>query len=190
MINDIQLQGEIRPYLHPNEEILWVGRPTSTRMLKRSIFPAFFSIFFIGFAIFWMASAAMVGGMFFLFGIPFLLVGGGMLYSATIGQKNTLQKSVYAVTETRAILLVTLPRTGTNCKEYIFSNLSSVTLENVQDDVGTIRFEDIDLYHYGYGRYNRHRGAGYSIEHEFTTAFVMIDDVHKVYHLISERLGK
>ncbi len=190
MTNNSELYNELRPYLHPNEEVLWVGKPTSAHISKRTVYPAIFAVFFMGFSIFWMAGASASGGLFFLLGIPFFLVGAGLFYSTMLGQKNGLKTSIYAVTETRAIIIVTLPRIGTNCREYVFSNLSSVSLENVQNGIGTIRFEDVAVYHYEYGTYNRRRTSSYSPERELTTAFVRIDDVHAVYHLISERLGR
>ncbi len=186
--NDIYY--EIRPYLHPNEEILWAGRPTSNSLSGKARFSALSSVFFIGFAIFWMAMASMAGGPFFLFGIPFLIVGVIQFYKTTFAQKNGLKTSIYVVTETRALIIVTQPRTGTNCKEYVFSNLPSVTLENVQNDIGTIRFEAVEMYQYEYRGFNRRHTTAYYPERELTTAFVMINDVHKVYHLISERLGR
>ncbi len=189
MLANSELYREIQPYLHPDEEVLWMGRPM-VNSVSAPLYPVFFSLFFVGFSIFWMIGASAVGGLFGLFGIPFLCIGVGFLYSATIGRKNGLKQSLYAVTDTRAIIVVTLPRKGTTCKEYIFANLPSVNLENVKNDLGTIRFEELYVYHYDYGRYNRRRGTTYVPERELTTAFLMIENVHSVYHMISERLGK
>ncbi len=190
MLGNTELYHQVQPYLHPGEDILWIGKPASSEMPKTAIFPMVFSIFFIGFSIFWMLTAASMSGIFALFGLPFLLAGLGLLYGTTLGRKNAMKSAVYAVTETRAIIVVSLPRTGTNCKEYVLSNLPSVNLENVKGQIGTIRFEDPTVYHYDYGRYNRRRTSTYSPERELTTAFLMIDNVHYVYHLISERLGR
>ncbi len=191
MTNNSDLYFELRPYLHTNEQVLWSGRPNVIKLSGKSIYTTVFSAIFMSFAVFWMIGASAAGGPFFLFGIPFFFVGAGLFYSTTIGHKNGLKNSIYAVTETRAIIIVTLPRKGTSCTEYVFSNLSSVNLENVKDDVGTIRFENVTLYDYEYGGYSsRRRTTTYIPEREFTTAFVMINDVHSVYHMISERLGR
>ncbi len=190
MTNDRDIYSELYPYLHKDEEVLWIGQPTSFKASGRSIFTAVFSIFFMVFAIFWMAGASAVGGPFFLFGFPFLIIGAIMFYTTTFGHKNGLRKSIYAVTQSRAIIIITLPRKGTSCKEYVFSELKSINLENVKGEVGTIRFEDINLIHYEYGRYTRARSSSYYPERELTTAFIMINDVHTVYHMIYERLAK
>ncbi len=189
MTFDTELYNKLRPYLRDDEEVLWIGKPAALNLPKRSAFTVIFAAFFLSFAIFWMFAASSAGGFFFLFGIPFVLVGAGMLYGTTIGHKNGLKNSVYAVTEKRAIILTENQRSGVNCKEYVLANLASVNLENVRDNVGTIRFEDVEVYNYDYGRYNRRRSSTYYPERELTTAFVMIDDVHTVYRIISDRLG-
>ncbi len=192
MINDLDLYNQLRPYLLSNETVLWTGTPATTRMPKSRLFPTVFALFFMAFSVFWMLAAATADGPFFLFGIPFFLAGAGLFYIATFGQKKGLKSSIYAVTETRAIILVSLPRTGVTCKEYVFSNLSCVNLENVKDNIGTIRFEEVNVYHYESGRYGRRytTTTTYAPERELTTAFVMIRDVHTVYHLIAERLPR
>ncbi len=189
MTTNAELYNELRPYLHPGEEVLWAGKPASVHLPKNTFFPALFSIFFMGFSIFWMFGASMAGGIFFLFGIPFFLVGAVLFYKTVFGHSNGLKSSIYAVTETRALITVTTRQRGTTCKEYVFSNLSSVSLENVKDGVGTIRFEDLNKYHYHYGRYGSRPAVGYSPEDDLVCAFFMINDVHSVYHLISERIG-
>ncbi len=191
MINDAALYSELSPYLHPGEEILWAGRPTVTKLASgQSKFITLFSIFFMGFSVFWMLMASMAGGPFFLFGLPFFGVGLGLFITSTVGQRRALEKSAYAVTDTRAIILVTRGNKGTSFTEYVFANLQSISLENVNGNVGTIRFESVIVHNYEYGRYNRSRSTTYLPERELTTGFIMIDDIHTVYHLISDRLGR
>ncbi len=189
-----ELYDALRPYLRPGEQVLWMGQPTQTRAPGNVVFMTVFSLFFAGFAVFWMAMAATAGGFFFLFGVPFLLVGAGLLYSTTAGRKKALGSSVYAVTETRALILVTLPLRGTDMREYVFSMLSGVNVENVQGNVGSIRFEDAHAvqFEHGvrYGRYRRGSTVSYSTDRDLMTAFLAIENVHSVYHMISERIGK
>ncbi len=189
MTGNKELYSAVSPYLHAGEEVLWLGKPGTARTSGTAVFSVVFSLFFMGFSVFWMLLASLAGGFFFLFGLPFFLVGAFLLYSATLGRKRILQRTVYAVTDTRAIIIVDRARTGTSCAEYVFSNLSSIDLENVRDGVGTIRFARTVVNAYGGVRYGR-RSASYEPEREFTTAFLMIDDVHSVYHLISDRLGR
>ncbi len=189
MIYDNELYRELRPYLNSDEAVLWVGKSTGKAMYKGALFTAVFSLFFMVFSVVWMTSAAMAGGPFFLFGIPFLLIGVGLFCGTTVGRKKGLMKSIYAVTERRAIILAKMPFTGTRCKEYIFSNLQYICLENVKNGVGTIRFEDPSIYHYRSDMYTR-TDFSYNSGRDLTTGFIMIDNVHDVYRMISERLGK
>lgn len=190
MINQTELYRELQPYLHGDEQVLWTGKPYTSRSYHISPFLAIFALFWCGFAIFWMITATSIGGAFGLFGIPFVCVGVYFLYSVFVGQKKTLESAVYAVTDRRAIILLH-ERTGVNMTEYIFANLSSVSLEDVQGSTGTIRFvQPIPYYdHYGHGHYGRRRGA-YDHRRELSTAFFMIDNVHEVHRMISEQIGR
>ncbi len=179
------LRVELSPYLHEGEEILWVGQPYTTAKYRPNPFTLIFMIFWTGFAVFWTVGATASGGPFGLFGIPFLLVGFGMLYTLTAGGKKRMQNTVYAVTDRRAIIL-TNGRT-TDMSEYVFSRLPSVSLEKVQGTTGTIRFRPEVVYHNYQGRYNRR--ASVTVTESDNAAFVAIDDVQEVYRLISERIS-
>jgi len=190
MINQSELYRELQPYLHGDEQILWTGKPYTSRSYHISPFVAIFSLFWCGFAVFWMIAATSMGGPFGLFGIPFVCIGVYLLYSVFIGQKKTLESAVYAVTDRRAIILLH-ERTGVNVTEYVFANLSSVGLEDVQGSTGTIRFASpISYYgHYGHGHYGRRHGT-YDRRRELSTAFLAIDNVHEVHRMISEQIGR
>lgn len=182
------LRAALQPYLHPDETLLWTGQPYTTRKFRANPFMVIFMIFWFGFAVFWTVTASAVGGFFGLFGIPFLLVGGFMLYNLLIGQKKQLASTIYAVTDRRAIILYT-DRRGTGCTEFIFSRLSNITLDEVDGTTGTIRFLPDGSYYapaYDSPRYRRSRSADYDLR----TAFLGIDRVQEVYRLISEQMGR
>ena len=97
--------------LYENETIKWCRQPRVFRLVLKSLPVFLFSIPFTAFAVFWMHGASGAGDMeepgawrfFYLFGLPFLLVGLTMLLSpvwAAIKAKRT----VYVITNTRAII--------------------------------------------------------------------------------------
>lgn len=179
------LYRQIQPYLHHDETLLWTGKPTGKAPVPNAPFITVFMIFWLGFAVFWTVSAMSIGGFFGIFGIFFIAFGIFGFYSALFGQKNILKNAVYAVTDRRAIIL-TSGRNGTNCTEYILTNLPHISLESVQGTVGTIRFvQNIPQYDYHRRRYHNHSAAWHT-----QTAFIMIEDVHSVYRLITEQTGK
>lgn len=179
------LRAELAPYLHPDETLLWVGQPYTTRKFHANPITVVFMLFWFGFAVFWTVAASSAGGFFGLFGIPFLLIGGYMLYMLFIGQRKQLRSTVYAITDSRALILYT-DRRGTGCTEFIFARLSSVTMDEVEGTTGTIRFLPDQPYYMNYEspRHRRSRSADYDLR----TAFLAIDRVQEVYRLISEQM--
>ncbi len=191
MTQNPELYRALQPYLEPDEDLLWIGRPSSFQNKNISPFTVIFLIFWLGFAVVWTITAfSMSGGFFGIFGLVFVAFGIGMIYSMSGGRKRILQQTVYAVTDRRAIILATLPRKGTTCTEYIFKNLPRVSLENIQGNVGTIRFSpEVPLVGWHHNRVRTTPGMSYDSYYEITTAFYMIEDIHTVHRLISERLG-
>ncbi len=181
------LRAELSPYLHPDETLLWVGQPYTSRKFRPNPLVVVFMLFWFGFAVFWTVTASAAGGFFGLFGIPFLLIGGYMLYTLFIGQKKQLERTVYAVTDRRAIIL-SADRRGTDCTEFLFSRLPNISMEEVNGTTGTIRFLP-DTPYYGTSfespRMRRSRAANY----ELRSAFLAIDSVQEVYRLISEQMN-
>lgn len=180
------LYQEISPFLRSGESLLWTGTPGKIPSSQTSPFLLIFAIFWMGFAVFWTITATAIGAPFGLFGVFFIIIGGTLFYNIFFGKKNMLKTAVYAVTDSRAII-ITHDRNGTNCTEYKFSSLSSVNLESVNGNTGTIRFMEEDLY----VRYHNGRRTTMhpdTVKRSAVSAFFMIDDVHRVYHLISEQL--
>ena len=181
------LRAEIAPYLHPDETLLWVGQPYTSRKFRPNPLMVIFMLFWFGFAVFWTVTASAAGGFFGLFGIPFLLIGGFMLYTLLIGQKKQLERTVYAVTERRAIIL-SADRRGTDCTEFLFSRLPNISMEEVNGTTGTIRFLP-DTPYYGTSFESSRMRRSQAANHELRSAFLAIDDVQTVYRLISEQMN-
>lgn len=62
--------------LDPDEKILWQGHPTpGVRFDLSQPMSVVIGLFFMGFSIFWMKTAAMAGGYFWMFGLLFFGIG-------------------------------------------------------------------------------------------------------------------
>ena len=108
-----------RAELRSGERMTWTGQPLPGRLARKGIPPMIFGIPFTAFAIFWitMATAGTShmhshgGGdgvprafnFFPLFGLPFLLVGLGMLTSP-FWMYRRARRVVYVLTDQRAII--------------------------------------------------------------------------------------
>jgi hypothetical protein len=110
---DFESQQTAQAQLEMGERLLWYGKPDPKRGLWATIPLVLFAIPWTGFAVFWMAAAS---GLFFedsepgwislfaLFGVPFVLVGLGMLTSPYWLYKKAKQ-TVYALTNRRAMII-------------------------------------------------------------------------------------
>src|ERR1043165_109328 len=75
-ILNYDIEQQLIPYLQPGEQLLWTGRPKGGVLFRKSdIFVIPFSILWGGFAIFWEIMAASGPFFFWLWGIPFVIVG-------------------------------------------------------------------------------------------------------------------
>lgn len=101
----------IQSQLQSGEGIRWIGQPNPRTMVIASIGIFLFGIFWTGFAIFWVCGASGFkipdfknGFSFFpLFGIPFVLIGFGMLLSPLISYCKA-KMTYYVVTDRRALI--------------------------------------------------------------------------------------
>ena len=120
MINQAQLTHELRALvqaeLQPRETIIWQGQPIPRRLAFSTLPLVLFGIPWTAFSIFWVTMAfsgtrAMKGSdamstgfryFFPLFGVPFVLIGLGML-SAPYWSMRKARATVYVITNQRAI---------------------------------------------------------------------------------------
>ncbi len=106
-----RLKGLIEGELEDAEDIRWIGQPTPRLFARRSLPIVLFGIPWTAFAVFWIAGAAgfkvpnfnQGADLFPLFGIPFVLIGFGML-SAPLWMLRKSRRTVYVVTDRRAII--------------------------------------------------------------------------------------
>ena len=115
-----QAEQFVNSQLDPGEGVLWTGAPDPARLALSSVPSSIFGIPFTGFAAFWiyMASSTTTGSsrptgalaLFPLFGVPFLLIGLGML-TAPLWAFLAAGRTVYAVTNRRALILSRLVST-------------------------------------------------------------------------------
>ena len=106
-----RLRELIEAELNDAEKITWIGRPIPRRFALGSIPIVLFGIPWTAFALFWMAGASGFQipdfkegfDLFPLFGIPFILIGFGML-STPFWMVRKAKKTAYALTTTRAII--------------------------------------------------------------------------------------
>jgi hypothetical protein len=105
-----ELSSLVDAELAKGERITWIGRPIPWLLARSSLPMVLFGIPFTAFALFWIA---LISGMwrpagpsppafFVLFGIPFVLVGLGMLTSPLWMYWKAL-RTVYAITDRRAL---------------------------------------------------------------------------------------
>ncbi len=103
------LQDKVNRELNTNERIQWIDMPVPRFFTPVSTGAFFFGIPWTAFALFWTAGAALstdngpgLFSLFPMFGLPFILIGFGMLSSPIWAYKKAL-KTVYVITDSRAI---------------------------------------------------------------------------------------
>lgn len=100
----MSLQAMVERELDDGERITWMEMPVARYFTGPSIVVFFFAIPWTAFAIFWMVMASQGSSLFTLFGIPFVLIGLGML-SAPIWNYRAAKKTIYVITDQRAITI-------------------------------------------------------------------------------------
>ncbi len=108
-----QLRSLVESEMQPGERITWMEQPIPSRMARKTLPIVLFAIPWTAFAVFWMAAAGWgtakaedghgLFGIFPLFGVPFVLIGIGMLLSPLWARRNA-RRSAYVITDRRAIL--------------------------------------------------------------------------------------
>lgn len=153
-VTDDQLR-RLQRFLDPGETIVWAGQPNAARALRSALPILFFAVPWTAFSLFWTAMAGgaawftakaagppgLLGVAFPLFGLPFILIGLGMLATPYWAWRSA-QKTVYVVTNRRA-LVGTPSDDGYAVKDYAGADLADLADLNLtvrNDGSGTIDF--------------------------------------------------
>jgi hypothetical protein len=133
----VNIQSELREHLDRDENLLWTGKPKSGIAFRTAdIFMIPFSILWCGFAILWMMLASQAGGLFFLFGVPFVIIGLIFVFGRFIIDAKQRENTVYGLTENR--ILIKSGVISKHIKSLNIRTLSDIELSEKGDGTGTI----------------------------------------------------
>lgn len=130
----------VERHLSGPERIEWVGRPDPTKRFTpadRYLVP--FSLFWGGFAIFWLVGATASGGAFGLFGIPFVAIGLYFIFGRFIYKANRKRRTVYAVTNRRVLEIVD-GRKGESVTAVYLRSIPNISTSAVSNGEGSVEF--------------------------------------------------
>lgn len=141
------LESRVKQELEPGERLVWMEQPVP-RFFTAASTPTFLFAFpWTAFAVFWTVSAAEYkvpdfsqGSLdyFPLFGLPFIAIGIGLLFSPLWAYFKAL-KSVYAITDRRAITFE--GGLATTVTSYAPERLRSLERKDRANGTGDIVFE-------------------------------------------------
>lgn len=161
MLSNLQIPKELRrkidDELQPGESIRWVDQPPPRFFTGATIGSVIFGIPWTSFAIFWMWGAlgfrlpVLQAGLqpqhlFALFGVPFVLIGFGML-SSPLWAWQAARNTVYLVTDKRAISIE--GGWSTTIRSYVPEQLNDIYRRERSDGTGDViitirRWKDSD----------------------------------------------
>jgi hypothetical protein len=110
-----ELRSQVELELQPGERVVWMDQPIPARLARASLGLVIFGVPWTAFAVFWTGAAATgvfsakpsgAGKLFWLFplfGLPFILIGVGLLSSPWWMRKRAA-RTAYVITDRRAIL--------------------------------------------------------------------------------------
>ena len=131
-----EIESRITREIRSGERLLWSGHPRQGLILRpvdAILIP--FSLMWGGFAIFWEVTVIRNGAPFFfaLFGIPFVLAGLYLIVGRFFADARQRQRTIYAVTNERVIIIVKDTVKSLNLK-----TIPEISLMESRDGNGTI----------------------------------------------------
>ncbi len=169
--------------LDPGERLLWSGMPGAGRMAMSALPAALFGLPFTGFAAFWIAMAfagtsrmprtAGPWALFPLFGVPFLLVGLGIL-TAPLWAVLAAGRTVYAVTDRRVLIITGWPMVAV--QSFLPADIHDLMRVEGADGRGSLMFA------------SRSWAGNNGVTRTSRIGFVGVADVRSVEELIRDHL--
>lgn len=147
---DISLNATrlVNAELHDGESVVWSASPKPGNLAMKTLPVILFAIPWTGFAIFWMVMAGgfnfgkgfQIGSVFALFGLPFVLIGIGMLLSPLLVIRAA-RESAYVITDRRALIFTAKPWGSVAITSFLPDQLKSLTRNQNLDGSGDVVFE-------------------------------------------------
>ncbi|MBE6862498.1 MAG: hypothetical protein E7497_06335 [Ruminococcus sp.] len=169
--NHNNAEAEFTSTLMLDEHILWAGESKQKIGLAGGCASApvlFFSFFWLGFAIFWTIGATAAGGVFGLFGLPFVAVGIFLLV-----QSLNVGKKFYAITNKRV-----LRKERGHLTAHSLMDIHDVQMMKTSGNTGHISFASSNT------RGTRYRVNGRYVE--MPVSLVGIENPEEVYRILNE----
>jgi hypothetical protein len=123
--------------LDPDEKAIWWDRPDPQRYALRGAgFKIPFSVFFVGFSVFWMVGASKSGGPFWMFGLMFFGAGSWML-SEPLRRFWQAKSMDYLLTDRRAVV-----STNRSTESFAIGTMRSIEASGHGQPLGDVLFVD------------------------------------------------
>ena len=193
---DPEVRNKINAELQSGERLLWAAQPIPG-LYARGAWPLMiFGLVFTGFSVFWIGGAgamiwfsddgpaddAGIGRIFNcfpLFGLPFFAVGMGLVTSP-IWMRRAAKRSIYAVTDRRAIICQGRPWGGVEIRSFGPGDLTSMTRVELSNGAGDLVFRELLTESYD--------SKGHRTSNRKVIGFVAIEGVHDVENLVRTQL--
>lgn len=132
------------------ERIVWTGQPRPGRFALRAMPLFLFGLPWTAFAVFWVAGASGFKfpdfskgfGFFPLFGLPFVLIGLGMLTSP-FWRMRAAKRTVYVLTDRRAVTFASSVWGTLSIQSYKPDRLRDLSRKQSSDGSGDLIFERV-----------------------------------------------
>ncbi|GAB4150416.1 MAG: hypothetical protein Tsb009_25240 [Planctomycetaceae bacterium] len=188
------MQDRIDSELESGETVVWAGQPLPGQFARRAIPVALFGIPFTAFSIFWIVTAAVgigegfqqgddfvpkIFACFPLFGVPFLLVGLGLV-SAPYWAARRARKTLYALTNRRAIIWEAGWWKSVTIRSFRGDDLKKMIRKERSDGTGDLIFEDMTQL------IQAHSDGVHLARHQ--VGFLGVENVRELERLVKETL--
>ena len=130
-----------QPYLDVDEQILWQGTPGPGKLKSGQSVPILFGVVWLAFSLFWESLAVKSGQIIMiLFGLPFVLIGFGIVFGGPIKQAKLKGKIAYEVTDRRLLV-----REGESVRVFTPDMLPPMQIRHNKNGTSSIIF--MSVYH-------------------------------------------
>jgi hypothetical protein len=177
-----ELADQIAAELGQDEQLIWAGQPRLDLATRAKYFLVPFGVIFAGFALVWMIVAGFITfGLMAPCGLPFLAAGIALIASPA-WLRSRARKTVYALTNQRAIIWEPGWFGSRTVRNYTSAGLGRISRTERPDGSGDLVFEEINTYH--------HNTDGHGTWHTTQRGFLSIDAVREVEALVRQTLVK